>query len=42
MKMPDDDPPPLLRTWPRLYLAVLVYLALLISLFYGFTRAFAA
>ncbi|HVX66359.1 MAG TPA: hypothetical protein VHA11_07150 [Bryobacteraceae bacterium] len=42
MKIPDDDPPPILGTWPRLYAAILVYLALLISLFYGFTRAFAA
>jgi hypothetical protein len=42
MKIPVDEPPPILGSWPRLYVAVLVYLALLISLFYGFTRAFAA
>ncbi len=42
MKIPADDPPPILRTWPRLYAAVLIYLALLISVFYAFTRAFAA
>ncbi len=42
MKIPDDDPPPILRTWRRLYTAVLFYLALLILAFYIFTRAFAA
>lgn len=35
-----DDPPPFLRTWPRVYAAVLAYLALLIGLFYVFMRAF--
>ena len=43
--MPDirgvrDDPPPFLGTWPRVYLAVLVYLGLIIAACYGFTRAF--
>jgi hypothetical protein len=38
-EMPDD-PPPFLGTWPRVYTAVLVYLATLIVLFYAFTRFF--
>ena len=38
-QMPDE-PPPFLGTWRRVYIAVLAYLALLIALFYGFTRAF--
>lgn len=42
MKLPADDPPPILGSWPRLYAAVLVYLALLISIFYAFTRTFSA
>jgi hypothetical protein len=42
MKKPPDEPPPILGSWPRLYAAVLVFLALLILLFYAFTRAFAA
>jgi hypothetical protein len=41
MRAPLDEPPPFLRTWKRLYTAVLVYLALLIVAFYLFTRAFA-
>jgi len=35
-----DDPPPFLRTWRRVYFAVLVYLAGLIGVFYLFTRAY--
>jgi hypothetical protein len=35
-----DEPPPFLGTWPRVYAAVIVYLFLLISLFYAFTRMF--
>lgn len=37
-----DDPPPFLGTWRRVYVAVLIYLVVLILLFYGFTRIFAA
>ena len=37
-----DEPPPFLRTWPRVYAAVLGWLALLIVLFYLFTRAYSA
>jgi hypothetical protein len=33
-----DDPPPFLGTWKRVYLAVVLYLACLILLFYIFTR----
>jgi ABC-type glycerol-3-phosphate transport system permease component len=35
-----DEPPPFLRTWSRVYAAVLVYLVAVIILFYAFTRAF--
>ena len=38
-QMPDE-PPPFLGTWPRVYTAVLIYLAILITLFYVFTRMF--
>jgi hypothetical protein len=31
-----DEPPPILGTWPRLYTAVLLFLAILIALFYWF------
>jgi len=34
-----DDPPPFLRTWKRVYTAVLIYLALIILAFYLFARA---
>lgn len=37
-----DEPPPFLGTWRRVYVAVLVYLGLLILGFYLFTRAYAA
>ena len=36
-----DEPPPVLGTWGRVYLFVLCYLALLIALFYFFTRRLA-
>ncbi len=35
-----DDRPPLFGSWPRMYAAVLAYLALLITLFVIFTRTF--
>ena len=35
-----DEPPPFFGTWPRVYVAVLFYLASLIVLFYAFTRIF--
>ncbi|MCU1275681.1 MAG: hypothetical protein JWO48_3112 [Bryobacterales bacterium] len=38
-EMPDE-PPPFLGTWPRVYAAVLIYLAGLIVFAYAFTRFF--
>jgi len=43
--MPDvrdvpDEPPPFLRTWRRVYIAILIYLGAIISLFYLFARAY--
>ena len=35
-----DEPPPFLRTWSRVYAAILVYLAAVIAIFYLFTRAY--
>jgi len=35
-----DDPPPFLGAWPRVYAAVLIYLAGVIGAFYVFTRAY--
>jgi hypothetical protein len=39
LQMPDE-PPPFLHSWSRVYLAVILYLALLIGAFYAFTRLF--
>jgi hypothetical protein len=36
----SDEPPPFLGTWRRVYVAVLIYLAGLIGVFYLFTRAY--
>ena len=36
----SDEPPPFLGAWPRLYAAVLAYLALLITALYVLTRVF--
>jgi hypothetical protein len=36
----DDEPPPILRHWSRLYALVLIALALEIALFGILTRAF--
>ena len=43
--MPDlrdvpDEPPPFLGAWSRVYVAVLIYLVIVISVFYVFTRAY--
>lgn len=35
-----DEPPPFLGSWPRVYAAVLVYLAAIILFLYAFTRAY--
>ena len=40
MPHPDDEPPPILGAWPRLYAAIVGYLILLILLFYAFTETF--
>jgi hypothetical protein len=39
---PIDEPPPVLGSWRRIYIFVLVYLAFLVLVFYIFTRAFAS
>ena len=39
-KQMPDDPPPFLGTWRHVYTAVLIYLALLITVFYAFMRIF--
>jgi hypothetical protein len=36
----EDEPPPLLGSWRRIYIIVLCYLAFLIVLFYVFSRVF--
>jgi hypothetical protein len=40
LAQPDDERPPLFRSWNRLYAAVIAYLAALILLLYAFTAAF--
>ena len=35
----DDEPPPILGTWRRIYIVVLCYLAFLIAVLYVFGRA---
>lgn len=40
----DEDPeapPPIMKSWKRLYAVVLLNLAVLVALFYAFTKAFA-
>jgi hypothetical protein len=37
----DSEPPPILASWRNVYIFVLAWLALLIVLFYLFTRYFA-
>jgi hypothetical protein len=39
-KQVRDDPPPFLKTWDRVYVAVLVYLASLIAALYLITLMF--
>lgn len=45
MKLPpetyDSEPPPILGNWRNVYLIVLAWLAVLIGIFYAFTRYFA-
>jgi hypothetical protein len=35
-----DEPPPFLHSWKRVYIAVLIYLVAIITVFYLFTRAY--
>ncbi len=39
MSAEPDGAPPFLGTWKRVYIAVLIYLAAIISAFYAFTQA---
>ena len=36
-----EEKPPIGRSWAALYAAVLAWLAVMIAIFYAFTRAFA-
>ena len=36
-----DEPPPFLGSWARIYLAVILYLVTLITLFWFFEKAWA-
>ena len=36
-----DGPPPVLGTWKRVYIFILIYLAAVIAAFYAFTAYFA-
>jgi hypothetical protein len=38
----EDEPPPILGSWRRIYIIVLCYLAFLVAGFYVFTRVFAS
>ena len=38
----EDEPPPFLGTWGRVYLMVVIYLAGLIAVLYSLSRAFTA
>ena len=42
LKRPEEEPPPFLGTWRRLYTGVVIYLFALITLFYIFTVTFGA
>lgn len=36
----NEDQPPFMSTWGRLYAAIVAYLFFLIALFYAFTRTY--
>lgn len=38
--MPPTEPPPIGRSWRRLYTFVLLFLAAQVVVFYAFTKAF--
>jgi len=40
--MPDDEPPPILGSWRRLYALVLAWLFVIILLLGALTRAFSS
>ena len=40
MKPPEEEPPPILGTWRRLYAIVVLYLVATIVAFYVFERMF--
>jgi hypothetical protein len=40
-KVMEDEPPPFLGAWRNVYILVLSYLVVVITLFYLFTRAMA-
>jgi hypothetical protein len=40
MRELNEEPPPFLGTWTRVYRAILVYLVLIILGFYVFTRIY--
>jgi hypothetical protein len=40
LRQVPDEPPPFLGTWKRVYVAVLIYLCVVIAVFYLFTRAY--
>ena len=40
LRQVPDEPPPFLRTWRRVYIAVLIYLCFVIAAAYLFTRAY--
>jgi hypothetical protein len=40
MKPPEEEPPPFLGTWGRLYSVVVIYLVAVIVAFYLFERMF--
>lgn len=40
-KLPAEEPPPFLRTWPRVYAALAFYLLILIALLSALTKVYA-
>ncbi len=42
VRVVEDEPPPFLGRWPRVYVFVLIWLATLICAFYAFTRTWSA
>ena len=40
MRELNEEPPPFLGTWARVYRAILIYLVLIIAGFYVFTRIY--